>query len=186
MTTDKNTAENNRLIFALIALAIIGRLIPHPDNFTPVAAVALFAGALLPGWRAAGLVLIVLAASDWLLGFAPGFLSLAVYAGFACGIALGHWLGSHRTWAKTGMAALGSSVLFFVITNFVVWAFPEVHEQVDYAQTWSGLVECYAMALPFLRNSIAGDLFWVAMLFGLYDFGRARMPAQSRPQRLIG
>jgi len=173
MKTD--LTSDNKLIFALIALAIVGRLIPHPDNFTPVAAVALFAGALLPGWRACFAVLAALLVSDLLLGFPPGVLSFGVYGGFLAAIALGRWLGTQRTWLKTGAATLGGSMIFFIITNFVVWAFPEAHGQVDYAHTLSGLVECYVQALPFLRNAIVGDLFWVAMLFGLYEFGHARV-----------
>ena len=168
-------SNNSKLIFALIALAIAGRLIPHPDNFTPLAAVALFAGALLPGWRACAAVLAALVISDVLLGYPPGVLSFGVYGGFLAVIALGRWLGTQRTWLRTGAATLGGSMIFFIITNFVVWAFPEAHGQVDYAQSLSGLVECYVQALPFLRNAMAGDLFWVAMLFGLYDFGHARV-----------
>jgi len=179
MKTD--LSSDNKLIFALIALAIAGRLIPHPDNFTPVAAVALFAGALLPGWRACFAVLAALVVSDILLGFPPGVLSFGVYGGFLAAITLGRWLRTQRTWLKTGAATLGGSLIFFIITNFVVWAFPEAHGQVDYAQNLSGLVECYVQALPFLRNAIAGDLFWVAMLFGLYEFGQARLHTRTVP-----
>ena len=105
------------LFFALIALAIAGRLIPHPDNFTPVAAMALFAGALLPGWRASAAVLTALVVSDVLLGFAPDVFSVAVYAGFLASIALGRWLGAQRTVLKTASAAIGGSLIFFIITN---------------------------------------------------------------------
>lgn len=174
MTLNKD-AQNNTLVFALIALAIAGRLIPHPDNFTPVAAVALFAGALLPGWRACAAVLASLVISDLLLGFVPDTFSVAVYGGFLASIALGRWLGAQRTVLKTGLAAMGGSVIFFIITNFAVWLLYEKHGGVNYDQNLSGLIECYVAALPFLRNAMAGDLFWVALLFGLHDFGQARI-----------
>ena len=170
-----NTASSNALIIALIALAIAGRLIPHPDNFTPVAAMALFAGALLPGWRACAAVLAALVISDALLGFAPDVFSVAVYAGFLASIALGRWLGARRTVSKTGLAAIGGSLIFFIITNFAVWALLEAHGGVNYDHSLDGLIDCYVAALPFLRNALAGDLFWVALLFGLHYFGRARL-----------
>ncbi len=166
--------DDNTLIFALIALAIAGRLIPHPDNFTPVAAMALFAGALLPGWRASAAVLTALVVSDVLLGFAPDVFSVAVYAGFLASIALGRWLGAQRTVLKTASAAIGGSLIFFIITNFSVWAMPEAHGGVNYDHGLTGLIDCYVAALPFLRNALAGDLFWAALLFGLHDFSRAR------------
>ena len=170
-----DTTGNNTLIIALIALAIAGRLIAHPDNFTPVAAMALFAGALLPGWRACAAVLAALVVSDVLLGFAPDVFSVAVYAGFLASIALGRWLSAQRTVSRTGLAAIGGSVIFFIITNFAVWAMPEAHGGVNYDHGLVGLFDCYVAALPFLRNALAGDLFWVALLFGLHDFGHARL-----------
>ena len=171
---------SNRLALGLIMLAIVGRLIPHPDNFTPVAAVALFAGALLPGWRAAAVVLAVVVVSDFLLGFAPGLLSLGVYTGFMAGIGLGRWLGIERPWQTTAAVVSANSLTFFIITNFIVWALPHAHSDVNYAHTFDGLVECYVMALPFLRNALIGDVFWASLLFGLYGFGRTRLSAQSR------
>ena len=182
-TANESTALKTRLIFGLIVLAIIGRLIPHPDNFTPLAGMALFVGALLPGWRAAAAVLIALVVSDLLLGFLPDHASLAVYGCFLVSIALGRWLADSRggrTWMKTGFTALSGSLLFFIVTNFAVWLAPHAFNDTYYAHTWEGLMECYSMALPFLRNAIAGDLFWTALLFGLYDFGYTRIkPAQA-------
>ncbi len=180
MTQDKNTT----LIFGLIALAVAGRLIPHPDNFTPLAGMALFVGALLPGWRAAAAVLAALVVSDVMLGFTPDHASVAIYGCFLASVALGRWLAGsdgERTWMKVGMAALGGSLLFFIITNFAVWLAPHAFNDTNYAHTLDGLMECYAMALPFLRNAIAGDLFWTAMLFGLYDLAWSRM----KPVRLV-
>lgn len=163
------------LVPGLILLAIAGRLIPHPDNFTPLVAVALFAGAMLPGWKAVTLVLLALAASDLLLGYAPGLSSLGIYAGFLFSVALGSYLRSRRTWPNTAACALIGSVIFFIISNFMIWALPDQHGYIDYSHTLGGLLDCYAMALPFLPNALIGDLFWVALLFGVYDFGQARI-----------
>ena len=56
---------------------------------------------------------------------------------------------------------LSSSLLFFATTNFAVWAFSGM-----YPKDVAGLVQCFVLALPFLHNSIAGDVFWATVLFG--------------------
>jgi hypothetical protein len=161
----------------LILLAIAGRLIPHPDNFTPVAAVALFGGAVLPGWRAIAVIVAALLLSDLLQGFSPNVLSLGVYGAFLAGVVLGRLIKWQPSIPTLGAAALGNSLMFFIISNFVVWALPHGLSEVNYAHTPDGLLECYVMALPFLRNAIAGDAFWTLLLFGLFSFGRVRLEA---------
>ena len=163
------------LVPGLILLAIAGRLIPHPDNFTPLVAVALFAGAMLPGWKAVALVLLALAASDLLLGYPPGLSSLGIYSGFLFSVALGSYLRNRRTWPNTAACALIGSVMFFIISNFTIWALPDQHGYLDYTQTLGGLLDCYAMALPFLPNALIGDLLWTVLLFRLHDLGRVRL-----------
>jgi len=158
-----------RLIVALISLALMGRLIPHPDNFTPMLAVALFGGAMLPGRMAYLIPLVALFLSDLLMGNSVTWMTPVIYGCFALGTGLGQWLGRHRTWAKTGLAALAGGFLFYLVTNLAVWMTPNGL----YPHTLDGLVECYAMALPFFRNEIAGDVLWSAMLFGLFDFVQA-------------
>jgi hypothetical protein len=78
--------------------------------------------------------------------------------------------------STVGAGAVGSSALFFVGTNFAVWVSSGMYEH-----TLSGLVSCYVAALPFLRNSLLGDLFWSGMLFGAYALvGAARRAAVAR------
>jgi hypothetical protein len=171
---------NRMLVPGLILLAIAGRLIPHPDNFTPMVAVALFAGAMLPGWKAVTLVLIALAASDLLLGHPPGLSSLGIYAGFLFSVALGNGLRNRRTWPNTAACALIGSVIFFIISNFMIWALPDQHGYTDYAHSLVGLLDCYAMALAFLPNALIGDLLWTVLLFRLHDLGRIRLGTSLR------
>lgn len=156
------------LIVGLIVLALAGRLIPHPDNFTPMLAVALFSGALLPGRMAYLIPLAAMFLSDLLIGYPVTWMTPLIYACFAAGAGLGQWLGRSRTWAKTGLAALAGSVLFYVVTNFAVWITPDGL----YPHTLDGLIECYVMALPFFRNEIAGNFLWSATLFGLFDLAQ--------------
>jgi hypothetical protein len=164
------------LVIVLIVMALAGRVLPHPDNFSPVLAVALFGGATLAGGAAFFVPLAAMFSSDLALGHELGWMTLVVYGCFAGGAGLGRWLGRSRTWARTGTAAVGGSLLFYAVTNFAVWALPGAHAPL-YARTLDGLVECYWMALPFLRNSLAGDLFWTAVLFGAFDLARSRAKA---------
>jgi hypothetical protein len=161
-------------IVLLIGLALVARLLPHPDNFTPVLAVAIFGGATLPGGAAYLVPLAAMLGSDLLIGDALTWTSATVYGCFALAVCLGRWLGGNRTWARTAAVACAGSLMFYAVTNFAVWLGPE-HL---YARTWAGLVECYWMALPFFRNALAGDLLWTLGLFGLFDL--ARLQAKTR------
>ena len=156
------------LIVGLIVLALVGRLIPHPDNFTPMLAVALFGGAMLPGRMAYLIPLVAMFVSDLLMGNSLTWMTPVIYGCFALGTGLGQLLGRGRTWTRTGLAALGGSFFFYVVTNFAVWITPNGL----YPLTLDGLVRCYVMALPFLRNDVAGNVLWSATLFGLFDLGQ--------------
>lgn len=147
---------------AAIACASAMRLVPHPPNFTPVAAIALLSGAYMPR-RAISFAAPfgALLLSDSLLGFYPG--AGFVYAGFALTILVGWILSSRKSPLSIAAAAVASSVLFFVLTNFGVWLLSGM-----YSRTAAGLVDCYVAAIPFFRNSVAGDLFYSAVLFGLF------------------
>lgn len=167
------------LPIALIAVALVARVIPHPDNFTPMLAVALFGGAFLRG-RAAYLVpLGAMLLSDLLLGHAFTWMTPVIYGCLLAGAAMGRWLSERRTWAKTGLAAFAGSLLFYVVTNFALWAAPKGL----YPHTCEVLLQCYELALPFFRNGLAGDLFWTAMLFGSYDLVRLSIDSH-RGQRI--
>ena|SRR5436309_2427611 len=144
------------LILGLILLGIAGRLIPHPDNFTPIMAVALFAGATLPRRIAYIIPLAALVASDLVLGYALDWMALVVYGCLLASVGIGQWLAKRRTWTRTGLAAVVGSSIFYVVTNFAVWV-DSSHGL--YAHTIDGLVQCYVMAVPFFRNALAGGLF---------------------------
>lgn len=165
------------LVIGLIVLALVGRVMPHPDNFTPLMAVALFSGALLPARFAFFVPLAAVAISDVLMGYAFDAMTAVIYGSLTAGAALGLWLGRARTWGRTLAAALAGSVLFFVVTNFAVWALTGAHAL--YPHTFAGLIDCYVMALPFFRNEATGTLFWTALLFGVFDLVRVRIGAHA-------
>jgi uncharacterized protein DUF6580 len=171
------------LVLVLIGMALAGRLLPHPDNFTPVLAVALFGGAMLPGRLGLLLPVAGLFLSDLALGYPFTGMTAVIYASFVAAAGIGRWLGARRTWPRTALSAAGGSLLFYAATNFAVWALPGAHAPL-YAPTLDGLLECYAMALPFLRNSLAGDLFWTVVLFGAFDLARSRLgTSRATPAR---
>jgi hypothetical protein len=169
---------------ALALFAAVSRLAPHPENVTPLAAVALFGAATFTGRRSAVLVpLGALLASDLALELThragwqpvPGFYAgqWVVYACILATVGLGFLLRRHRNVPAIALATLGSASLFFVLTNFVYFYGPDSL----YPRTWPGLLECYARALPFFRNSLAGDLTYSALLFGALGLAEAMFPA---------
>ncbi len=144
----------------LILAAAVTRLLPHPSNFAPITAIALFGGTQLS--RRSHAFLIPLGAmflSDCLLGFHPQMPS--VYLSFALVVLIGCWVRGHKTPLRIAEGALGGSILFFVLTNFSVWAFDAL-----YPRTAAGLVACFAAALPFFHNSLLGDASYTVVLFG--------------------
>ncbi len=164
----------------LVGFAALMRLVPHPWNFTPVAAMALFGGAVLGrAVFAFGVPLAAMALSDaalnlmaWTTGGPAMTPSPWTYIAFLLIGVIGFSLRGRRSLATLGAASLGGSVLFFVLTNFGVWA-----AGLGYPLTPAGLAACYTAALPFFANTVAGDLFWNAVLFGAaHALGLARMP----------
>ena len=150
------------LIFVLIGVSL--RLIPHAPNFTPIAAIALFGGVYFSKKIALILPVSAMLISDMFIGFYQIPVMISVYGSFLLCVVLGFWLKKHKKWYTAGGGAISSAVLFFLITNFAVWAFSPW-----YAKTLFGIAQCYLMALPFFRNTLAGDLFYVIMFFGAYE-----------------
>lgn len=145
---------------AVILLAAASRLLPHPPNLTPIGAIALFGGAQFQErWLAFAVPLAAMALSDVIIGWHR--LVPLVYGSFVLTVVIGMWLRDRKTLLSITGAALASSVLFFVFTNFGVWALGSM-----YPRTLAGLVAAYAAAIPFFRNTVAGDLFYTAVLFG--------------------
>lgn len=148
----------------LVMVAATSRVIPHPWNFTPVIAIALFAGARIErAWLAMLGVVACLALGDLAIGILPYDGMAWVYGSLLLIVMIGRLLRTRTSAASTLVAALGSGAAFFAITNFGVWASGEL-----YPRTLGGLAQCFTAALPFYRNQIIGDLVFTGALFGLY------------------
>ena len=165
------------VLAGMILAAAASRLIPHPPNFTPIAAMALFGGASFASKRAALLVpLTGLCLSDLVLGFYS--VTPVVYGSFALIVCLGFWLRRRQTVWRIAGATVAGAVLFFVLTNFGVWALDAL-----YPRTMTGLADCYVAATPFFRNTLLSDLLYSALLFGGLAFAEKRWPivAEAAP-----
>jgi len=159
---NKSSFIKYSVAFVLIFGAAMSRMVPHVPNFTPLAAIALFGGFYFDRKFAFIAPLAAMLVSDYFIGFSNDW--MFVYGSLLAIGAMAVALQSRKSAAVVAGTTVASSLLFFVVTNFGVWAM-----QGWYPKTAAGLVECYAMALPFLRNSAAGDAFYVAAMFGVYE-----------------
>ena len=177
MSEKENLLYRTLLALALIVLAAALRIAPHPWNFTPVGAMALFAGAVLRDRRLAFLFpLLALFAGDLFVGFYK--LMFVVYASFFVNVAIGLWLRDHRTIARISLATLLGAIQFFLVTNFAVWQFLS-----GFPHTASGLLACYIAGIPFFWNTLAGDAFYATLLFGGYALAERFVPALKQPNQ---
>jgi hypothetical protein len=160
--------KRSMVLIAVVAAAALARLVPHPQNVTPIAAMALFGGACLMNRKAAYLLPIAaMLLSDLVLGFTRyGAFNLfasqpVVYACILATTAIGRLIKDRRSVWQVSGATLAGAILFYVMTNFAVWTSGRM-----YPLTGAGLVECYWKAIPYFQNSLAGDFAFAAALFG--------------------
>ena len=171
----ENLLYRASLALVLILLAAALRIAPHPWNFTPVGAMALFSGAVLRDRRLAFFFpLLTLFLGDIFIGFHK--LMLIVYASFLINVAIGLWLRGRRTPARISLATLLGATQFFLVTNFAVWQFLG-----GFPHTASGLLLCYTVGIPFFWNTLAGDALYAALLFGGYALAERLFPALRQP-----
>lgn len=171
MSKNENLLYRTLLALVLIAIAAALRVAPHPWNFTPVGAMALFSGAILKDRRLAFLIpLVALFAGDIFIGFHK--LMPIVYASFLVNVAIGLWLRNRRTIARISAATLIGAMQFFLVTNFAVWGIG-----LSYERNVPGLVMCYAAGIPFFWNTLAGDAAYAALFFGTFALAERLFPA---------
>lgn len=145
----------------LIGLGLTARLIPHPANFAPIGAIAIFGGMYLPRRWAVIAPLLAVFVSDIFIGFYSWQMMLAVYGSFTVMGLLGLWVRKNKNFARIIGGTVLGSIIFFLVTNAAVWAFGTM-----YSHNLTGLTQSYTMAIPFFRNSLLGDFFFVGLLVG--------------------
>jgi len=149
------------LTLFLILVGILLRFIPHAPNFTPVAAIALFSGTYLKRKHALVVPLILMVASDLVIGLHN--VIIFTWGGFALITFFGFWIKNHKSILRITSMSLASSILFYIVSNFGVWLMGW------YPHTLRGLINCYVMALLFLRNFTLATLLYAAIFFGIYE-----------------
>ena len=171
------------LAYLFVIFAVLARMpfMPHPWNFTPLAAALLYFGARGPR-RQLWVPFTLMVASDVILtkfvySYPLNGDQSIVWAWYAAILWLGTRLRENSNWLRIGGAALASSVSFFVISNFAVWASGTM-----YPKTMSGLMTCYAAGVPFFRHGAAGDMLFTVVMFG----APALAAALARPGKTGG
>ena len=171
------------VITVMILLAALSRLLPHPPNFAPIGGMALFGAAYFGKRYWAFLVPIIsMWISDLILNnvvygqyfdhfvwFYGG--SLFTYGAFALIVLFGMLMLKKVRLLSLIVSALGASVIFFLVSNFGVW-----FSGTMYPKDFGGLITCYTAGLPFFRNTIAGDLVYSAVMFGVFEWSARRFP----------
>jgi hypothetical protein len=176
----EQSMQNNNTRPLALGLTILGGLIRIVQrwNFAPVGGLSLFAGARLRGWQAWATPLILMAITDPLVG---GYSRSTpfIYASFLITVWIGTRLRNTEKPLAIGAAAFAGSLQFFLITNAATWYFGTM-----YPHTFSGLITCYTVAIPFYGRTLASDLFYSGLLFGLHSWvsrtqiGRSVAPAE--------
>ena len=168
------------LAAVIIILAAVVRIVPHPWNFTPVGAMALFSGAMFRDRRIAFLFpLVALFAGDLFVGLHR--LIPVVYASFLLSVLIGTLLANRRSVSRIGGAVFLGALQFFLVTNFAVWQLFGT-----YPHTPAGLAACYMAGLPFFGNALAGDALYGTIFFGTFALAERFFPAfrlESSPVR---
>ena len=153
----------NKKLLSLIVIVFgiaLFRVLPHPPNVSPVAAMALFGGAYFADKRMAFILpFAALILSDLIIGFHNSM--IFVYAGFALTVGMGIWMQNKITANSVAATAVASTLLFFIITNFGAWMMTGM-----YPMNAGGLMQAYVAGIPFLQNSLLGNLGFIVAMFG--------------------
>jgi len=149
------------LALLIISFGFLSRVVVHTPNFTPVLSLALFGGVYLKGRQPLWVPIGLMALSDAFIGFHDTM--VYTWGSILLISLIGLWVKDHKNWFNILSASLLSSVLFFVVTNF--GAFLSL-----YPHTWSGLSQCYVLAIPFWRSSLVSTMAYSLVLFSIGEF----------------
>ncbi len=144
---------------AIIIFSVVLRFLPHPPNFTSVGALALISGLVLKSRLAVLIAPAVLFLSDIFIGFYDWRVMISVYLGFVLYFGVSKILGGGKE--RFFLGPLAGASIFFILTNFAVWAFSPM-----YPQTLEGLITAYILALPFFKNMILADFAFFTVFSG--------------------
>lgn len=164
------------LAISLILVGILLRFMPHAYNFTPVAAIALFSGVYLKRKYAIIVPLVLMAVSDLFIGMHN--VVIFTWGSFILAALIGILIRKNKSAARILGGSLAASLVFFVVSNFGVWLMGW------YPQNLKGLVDCYVMALPFLRDFTVSTLVYSVLFFSAYEL-TARLVKETKLAKVL-
>ncbi|MFA6552827.1 MAG: DUF6580 family putative transport protein [Patescibacteria group bacterium] len=175
--------KNNRWFVSLavlvfVMLTVLMRLVPHPYNFIPMGALALFCGTYVRSRWGVVIPLVAMVVSDSIIGWHN--LVLFTWGSYFFFGMIGWWVRRNKHVGRIAAGTIAGSVLFYAITNFAVWAFTPL-----YSKTLAGLVQSYVMAVPFYRNTFFGDIFYVSVFFGVYELVKYAMSKRPVSTKVV-
>jgi hypothetical protein len=170
-------------IVLMILAAVFSRLIPHPPNFAPIGAIALFGGAYFVNRFVAFFIpLVAIWLSDLVINntiyanyyngftwFHKGF--YWTYGAIVLTVIIGFFISKKIKTSTVFLSATAASVLFFLISNFSCWPGNPL-----YTQNFNGLLNCYAAGIPFFKGTLMGNLFYSTLLFGVFEWSQQKIP----------
>ncbi len=170
----------------MVLLAAASRLLPHPPNFTPVFAMALFGGACFSRKLPAFLVpLAAMLLSDVALGFLRyGFSAVesrpVIYLCFVFTVLLGMTMRQQRSAWRIGGMAVVAALMMYLLSNLSVFLLGSL-----YPMSWPGLISCYVAAIPFMQNLLLGNLCFSLLLFGILAMAERQLPVLRMQARSL-
>jgi hypothetical protein len=161
------------LVLCFVLFAAVVRILPHPWNFTPVGAMALFSGAKLGrSWKAFLFPLVALLCGDLFGGLYTFKIMALVYFSFCLSVLIGIAFRHRQSALPLALATFLGALQFFLITNFAVWAFVTT-----YPHNFAGLVSCYVAGIAYFGNTLVGDAFYATLFFGGFALLERSNPA---------
>ena len=165
----KSNKNNYYAIIGIIILLATARLLPHPPNFTPILGMAVFSGAIISRRLIAYLIpLAAMLLSDLYLGLHSSI--PIIYFSLAVCVLIGTFIESRVTILNSFLSISLGVLVFFLITNFMVWYGSGMYEF-----SISGLMTCYFMGLPFVQNTFISSILYGMGAFIIYDIINKRM-----------
>lgn len=175
------------VLSGFILIAAISRVFPHPYNFAPMGAMAIFGAAYFTNRKLAFILpLLAFFVSDLLVNnilfsgfyggftlFTPGFYWM--YGSIALIVFAGIFILKKVNLTSIIGGSLAASIIFYLVTNFGAWLGNPM-----YPQTIEGLLMSYAAGIPFFHHTVAGDLIYSGVMFGAFEYAKFKIPALQR------
>lgn len=161
----------------ILVIGILSRVVVHQPNFSPVLALALFGGVYLGKRTAVVVPLLLMIITDLILGLHDTV--LFTWTSILLIALMGGWVRERKSTVNLFGASFLSAVIFFLVTNFGSWL-------AMYPHTAEGLRQCFVLAIPFFRLTLASTVFYSVVLFGTYYFITSGVKETRYARILVG